>query len=189
MTSKQREAQRVATRKYYASHREERLEYHRELYLRNREAILKRNRNWQKKNKDKFYATAQKWRKKNHTKVLGWMRRWRAANRERIYAYQSKWYKDRPHKKIHEDGVRKSRKRLLPYEDCSAKIKLLKIITKFCHWCCCSLPAGTVTIDHVLPLNGGGHHINDNLVGCCKSCNSSKGDTALSDWLPTVVQS
>lgn len=36
----------------------------------------------------------------------------------------------------------------------------------------CGNPGGT--LDHVIPLVGGGEHSEDNLVGACRSCNSSK---------------
>lgn len=41
-----------------------------------------------------------------------------------------------------------------------------------CHYC--GLDANSV--DHVLPRSRGGTDDLDNLVACCSSCNSSKGD-------------
>nr|WP_239115333.1 HNH endonuclease [Streptomyces sp. SID8499] len=45
----------------------------------------------------------------------------------------------------------------------------------------CDAPGGTV--DHVIPLSRGGQHAEGNLVPACKSCNSSKGDKLLIEWL------
>lgn len=45
----------------------------------------------------------------------------------------------------------------------------------------CGGPGGTV--DHVVPLNRGGRHAEGNLVPACKSCNSSKRDKLLIEWL------
>ena len=38
-------------------------------------------------------------------------------------------------------------------------------------------------IDHVIPLTRGGSHSIGNLVGCCRSCNSSKNNRFLTEWL------
>jgi len=40
-----------------------------------------------------------------------------------------------------------------------------------------------LTIDHVVALNDGGSHKQDNLVVACRSCNSRKSDTPLEEWL------
>jgi hypothetical protein len=39
-----------------------------------------------------------------------------------------------------------------------------------------------VSIDHLFPRHFGGTDSSDNLVCCCKSCNSSKGDTNMMKW-------
>lgn len=45
----------------------------------------------------------------------------------------------------------------------------------------CGAPGGTV--DHVVPLSRGGQHAEGNLVPACRSCNSSKADKLLIEWL------
>jgi len=42
-----------------------------------------------------------------------------------------------------------------------------------------------LALDHIVPLNGGGSHREDNLVVACRSCNSSKGAKPLEEWLET----
>ena len=44
----------------------------------------------------------------------------------------------------------------------------------------CERPAKD--IDHVLPITKGGMHHILNMVACCKSCNSSKGDRTPDEW-------
>lgn len=39
-----------------------------------------------------------------------------------------------------------------------------------------------LSIDHLFPRHFGGSDSSDNLVCCCKSCNSSKGDTNMMRW-------
>ena len=36
-------------------------------------------------------------------------------------------------------------------------------------------------LDHVVPKSRGGHHTWDNVVACCRPCNSGKGDRLLSE--------
>lgn len=45
-----------------------------------------------------------------------------------------------------------------------------------CYWCSKSMPKGKRTIDHIIPLIGGGAHDVNNLCACCPACNSSKRD-------------
>lgn len=45
----------------------------------------------------------------------------------------------------------------------------------------CQGPGGTV--DHVIPLSRGGQHAEGNLVPACRSCNSSKSDKLLIEWI------
>lgn len=43
------------------------------------------------------------------------------------------------------------------------------------------------TIDHVVPLTRGGDNMKSNLVPACRSCNSSKGQKLLSEWMPHLA--
>lgn len=43
------------------------------------------------------------------------------------------------------------------------------------------------TVDHVQPLDRGGWEHESNLVPACKSCNSSKGASLLTEWFPDRV--
>jgi 5-methylcytosine-specific restriction endonuclease McrA len=44
----------------------------------------------------------------------------------------------------------------------------------------CGSPGGE--IDHVIPLSKGGRHSIGNLVGCCRTCNSSKNNLFITQW-------
>lgn len=44
------------------------------------------------------------------------------------------------------------------------------------------------TIDHVIPLTRGGDNMKSNLVPACRSCNSSKGQKLLSEWMPHLAR-
>jgi 5-methylcytosine-specific restriction endonuclease McrA len=50
-----------------------------------------------------------------------------------------------------------------------------------CQYCGVVLPAGELTLDHVLPRSRGGLSTWENLVACCHSCNRRKGNHLLSE--------
>jgi 5-methylcytosine-specific restriction endonuclease McrA len=48
-----------------------------------------------------------------------------------------------------------------------------------CQYCGVVLPAGELTLDHVIPRSRGGLSTWENLVACCHSCNRRKGNQLL----------
>jgi hypothetical protein len=50
-----------------------------------------------------------------------------------------------------------------------------------CQYCGVVLPAGELTLDHVIPRSRGGLSTWENLVACCHSCNRRKGNHLLSE--------
>jgi 5-methylcytosine-specific restriction endonuclease McrA len=50
-----------------------------------------------------------------------------------------------------------------------------------CQYCGVVLPAGELTLDHVIPRSRGGLSTWENLVACCHACNRKKGNHMLSE--------
>lgn len=48
-----------------------------------------------------------------------------------------------------------------------------------CQYCHLQLPATDLTFDHVIPVSKGGKTSWDNVVSCCRECNSKKGSLTL----------
>jgi 5-methylcytosine-specific restriction endonuclease McrA len=48
-----------------------------------------------------------------------------------------------------------------------------------CQYCSVVLPAGELTLDHVIPRSRGGNSTWENLVACCHACNRRKGNRML----------
>ena len=48
-----------------------------------------------------------------------------------------------------------------------------------CWYCGDPLTLATVTADHVQPVHAGGRTAIDNLVSCCRPCNTAKGTSSL----------
>jgi len=45
-----------------------------------------------------------------------------------------------------------------------------------------------LSVDHVIPQSRNGSHGGENLISCCRTCNSSKGSTDLLAWMETRNQ-
>lgn len=51
-----------------------------------------------------------------------------------------------------------------------------------CHYCGTSVPAGELTLDHIVPLVRGGRSTKGNCVPACKPCNTAKKDLLPTEW-------
>lgn len=61
-------------------------------------------------------------------------------------------------------------------------VKRLIWESKRCYYCGVSICSDSATVDHVVAKSLGGGNEPENLVACCKSCNSAKGDKTLDDF-------
>lgn len=51
-----------------------------------------------------------------------------------------------------------------------------------CYFCGKQTPFKNITMDHLLPLSRGGMSTKDNIVPCCKSCNTKKKSMLPLEW-------
>jgi 5-methylcytosine-specific restriction protein A len=51
-----------------------------------------------------------------------------------------------------------------------------------CHYCQKVMEPQEVTMDHLLPISRGGKSTKNNVVPCCKPCNTAKRDQMATDW-------
>lgn len=70
---------------------------------------------------------------------------------------------------------------------CEGKLNIRSLYddekTKFESKCCyCGSISDPLTLDHLYPRKLGGIDISDNLVFCCKKCNSSKNSKDVIEW-------
>lgn len=51
-----------------------------------------------------------------------------------------------------------------------------------CHWCNRTFPPDELTMDHIVPVARGGKASRNNVVPCCKECNSRKKYLLPMEW-------
>lgn len=102
------------------------------------------------------------------------------ANREKVRAGVRDWFRRHPHVSTLAGG--RYRARLAKVEDTVTAEQLAEILEFFEHRCgyCLvdlrELPKSLRTWDHMLPIVRGGSNTPENMIPCCKSCNSRKKD-------------
>lgn len=57
-----------------------------------------------------------------------------------------------------------------------------RIAKGLCHYCGRSFPPAELTMDHIIPVARGGKSVRNNLVPCCKECNSRKKYLLPMEW-------
>lgn len=51
-----------------------------------------------------------------------------------------------------------------------------------CYYCGCGLDESNFTVDHIIPRSKGGDNGLNNMVPCCRTCNTAKGSKILSQF-------
>lgn len=57
-----------------------------------------------------------------------------------------------------------------------------------CYWCQNQIPISMIHFDHIIALSKGGPHSVENLCVSCATCNLSKHDKAVSEWIRSGQQ-
>lgn len=138
---------------------------------------------WRLQNPERHKEHQARYRAKNRARRNAQSREWNKANPKATRLASSQWSKRNRIYRNNKYHQRRAIMRLTNFEDCSEKIELLKL-ERFCRWCCVALTDENRTIDHIIPVARGGHHIPDNLTASCAKCNFSKSDRLVSEWLP-----
>ncbi len=154
-------------------------------------------RAWREANREKNRARVKKWKGGNKGKTREQMKTWRSRNREKVREDSRRWQRDNPQR--HRDGNKKSRlKNPETHLACSARRRALKrnaagnhtaadrvlVYAIFGKRCLCCGGTHDIVLDHVSPLSPNGSNGPENLQPLCRSCNSSKGNRASTDYRP-----
>lgn len=110
------------------------------------------------------------------------MRRRREQDPDGMREYNREWFRLNRNRHVEHNRKRRALKlsgtaaELLDVEWEHIKIRQRGV----CYYC--GRENGSLSQDHVVPLSRGGLHTSGNIVGACKSCNSSKCDSFIVEW-------
>ena len=150
----------ISLRCYYA-HRSERLVY---------------GRHYREKNQEKRKEDERRYRNENPD----YQKNWQHANPDKTAQYARNWCKRNPTKVIARSA--RYRTRLLNAKGDASADQIMARIAYYGYLCyLCGVPYEA--IDHVVPLSKGGSNWPANLRPICNTCNPSKGDKSLGEFI------
>lgn len=153
-------------------------EYMKAYYWRHREVMAARVLVHHYKNRESANARRKQNRLKNLEKQMQHSRQWQKDNPEAANSIKSNW---RMKNRVKLQQLAKHREMIIKTGNVpSSYIKELRQLP--CNYCG-QYFENKMHIDHVVPISKGGQHSIDNLVTACRSCNLSKSNKFLHDWL------
>lgn len=175
-------------RAYYQANTERTRERVRRHYEENHDEVLERRRELARRPEAK--AKKAQWDKvyyiKNKEQISERYKEWAKANRDHLNEYWKEWYhKNLVHARL-QSKIATHKRRVW------AKINGNNTLTvkqteellerhPYCEYC--GKFDVRLTIDHIKPLSRGGQNCIENVTMACISCNLSKGDKLLSEWI------
>lgn len=139
------------------------------------------------KHRESIRRTNRRYRIRNRELDMARKRAWREANPERANRATAAWRARNPgatslakhHRAALEAGIRS--------DFTLTQWKAMKAMHEYrCAYCHEEKP---LTQDHIIPISKGGAHTRINIAPACRSCNSSKRDRDLLEWLASRIQS
>ena len=162
----QREIKRVRAQLWRDNNRERHREYQRNYRLEHAEECKARNDKWRKENPEKTVEYGRKYTE-NHP----------GANNES----SANWRRTHvEHKRI---LTRQRRAKIKEAPGTITTQEWESVRAKYGPACLCCGEIKPLTMDHVVPIVNGGHHVVGNVQPLCLSCNSSKGTKTI-DYRP-----
>ncbi len=143
---------------------------------------VERTQRWQARNPERTKEIMDNWRFANPEKKKASEARWQKANPKRHAANASRWRKENPDQCCANSAKRRALRR--DATDPSQPITTAVIAERLALFGGCAYCGKDkkLEIEHVVALSDGGLHVPSNLVGACRSCNSSKNDKPVEEW-------
>jgi 5-methylcytosine-specific restriction endonuclease McrA len=158
----------------------------RELYASDPE-YRKRRKNsayiWRNKNPEKAEENTRNWKQKNKDKVRGYVRKWNGNNKDKAKAIVIAWREANPHKQfIYADKRRNVKDNLTP----EFLSNLMIWQQGVCFFCGEKITRENKMLDHIIPVELGGHSLEGNVVWSCSHCNCSRQEKLYGlEWEPS----
>lgn len=181
----------------YQANKEEAKARQREYYQTNREAVLEQKVGYYADNKQDISTRAAAFREANRERLRAEAREYSATNREARRQRQAEyrtlnptgwaeWAARNPGAvRAKNHGRRAALAGVQSFAVTARDVRRLFARFDGCCTYCHTRPSEPLQLDHVVPLARGGRHSIGNLTPACRSCNSSKRDRLLCEWLPS----
>jgi hypothetical protein len=122
---------------------------------------------WYQNNKEQSAKTGAKWYQENKDKMTLLAAEWRAENRDKVAAIK------------HKRRARESNAIVTERPVTGAVATKRKALFSGCCYCGSQ---EKLTLEHVIALDAGGLHVEENLLGACGPCNFSKNNRPVEEW-------
>lgn len=172
--------------KHIDASRQRAREYAARRWAENPEEMRERERVWRDANPEKRLAKEKRWRENNAEYVADRSRAYRAIKEDwhvQSRARVKAWRIANPDAYLAQVHLRRARKLggegSYGPEDIQ---RLLHAQNGLCNGCSCDI-SEKYTVDHMDPLSRGGSNWPSNLQLLCKTCNSSKNNRTMEEWL------
>lgn len=133
---------------------------------------------------------AKVWQQGNPKKVKIRNERWETRNPEKVYLRHKRWAANNPEKRKasweHRHLLLCLAREIAPAHTAEDWQEILDAHNYCCAYC--GRDDVPMTEDHILAITNGGLDNKENINPACRSCNSSKGDRLLEDWLPKRLE-
>lgn len=170
-------------RAWYVKNQARAIEYSQQWVADNYQRTLAYNRQWGRANPDKKKQYNSKWKTSNRPKHLASRRRRYQLQAEQRRAEAKAWRAANPEKVRIQWKVRQARERCAEGNHIPDDIRALyQLQNGHCAYCGITLHH-KYHVDHIMPLSRGGSNNPDNLALACRSCNLSKKDKTVIEWL------
>ena len=160
------------SKRYDDEHREIRAKKQREYYKKHGDIQRKASNNWKKNNIDRVKEYCHKWYIENKDKKSEWFKKYSIENKNIILEKSRR----QRNKKFGIQGT---------FSEKDFEIKLFNHKFK-CFYCGCELDKNNITRDHYIPLCSGGTDTIDNIVPCCKKCNTKKNNKSPKEFIKSM---
>lgn len=160
------ECKKAYDRQYREAHRERRNEY---------------NRQWYEAHREERQVSDRQYREAHREQRAEYSRQYYEAHCEKQRQLHHQWQKANPNKVRDAGRRRRARKSGVTV----GPVDGAAIYELYNHTCIYCGATEDLALDHIVALDVGGAHCEDNLVVACRRCNSSKRTRPLEEWLQT----